>query len=112
MSTKLVQKPLLHISICECGDSTLHDYIKLGTVYVLDMETLRDGGYYRCGKCGTEQKNVQCVKAARLKTLLVDMGMLKTVRKSENPINPEQDSQPDPDLSIGWLPYGLFAEAA
>lgn len=76
--------PLLRTTICPCGESVLHEFIQPGTVYSLDMSTRRGGFTYRCGRCGVEQPDVQVVKASQ---------------------------QLNPDLGMGWLPWGLFSEA-
>lgn len=77
------KKPLRRISICPCGESVLYEVIQTGTVYSLDMSTLRDDFTYRCGKCRSTQNNVRVVKASQ---------------------------QLNPDLPMQWVPYDLFTE--
>ena len=51
---------LIKLTICPCGAPVLKDKIPLGTEYTLDLDTLREGFYYRCGTCGRSQYNVTC----------------------------------------------------
>ena len=59
----LQTKKLTKLSICDCGYSVLLDSIRIGTEYVMDLDTIRSGFFYRCGQCGTVQPNVRIVYA-------------------------------------------------
>ena len=54
---------LVKLSICECGYAVLLDSIKVGTEYLVDLASIRDGFVYRCGKCGMVQPNVRVLDA-------------------------------------------------
>lgn len=64
----LREMELARLSICECGYAVLHDSIPLGTVYHVDIATIRSGFHYRCGRCGTLQDNVEVIDAAQRST--------------------------------------------
>jgi len=76
------KKPLLRLSFCSCGHNVLDDSILLGTVYEVDLSSLRDGFSYYCGGCGRVFRNVHVVNASQI-------------------LHPELPPQP--------LPYDLFA---
>lgn len=62
---RLETRPLSRLSICPCGYSVLWDTIPLGTVYQIDLDTIRGGFRYRCGRCGTDQWDVTVVNASQ-----------------------------------------------
>lgn len=57
--------PLTRLSICPCGYGVLRDEITVGTVYMVNLATIRGGFDYRCGKCGRLQKDVTVIDAAQ-----------------------------------------------
>jgi hypothetical protein len=57
---------LVKLSICECGYSVLLDSIRIGAEYLVDVASIRGGFFYRCGRCGTEQKSVRVVEASQV----------------------------------------------
>jgi hypothetical protein len=71
--------PLVTLSVCECGRSTLKPDIQLGTKYTLDLDSITTG-LYMCGGCKEENT---CV-------------VVKTTQ------------QLNPDAPMAYLPLGLF----
>ncbi len=63
--SELREMELARLSICKCGYAVLHDSIPLGTVYHVDINTIRSGFHYRCGGCGVAQDNVEVIDAAQ-----------------------------------------------
>jgi len=61
------KRALQRLSICPCGYPVLHDDIAVGTVYLINLSTLRDGFFYRCGRCGVQHRNVRVVDAASVR---------------------------------------------
>ena len=59
-----VSKPLVKLSICECGFPVLNETIGVGHVYTIDLGTVREGGRYFCGGCGT-WKDIIIVEASQ-----------------------------------------------
>lgn len=59
----LQTKKLTKLSICDCGYSVLLDSIRIGTEYVMALDTIRSGFVYKCGQCGTVQTDVRIVYA-------------------------------------------------
>ena len=51
---------LKSLTICPCGYGVLLDDIKVGTEFLADMD-MQKTLLYRCGKCGTIQRNIACV---------------------------------------------------
>jgi hypothetical protein len=56
--------PLVRLSICTCGFTTLKDEITVGTVYMVDLSSIRGGFAYRCGGCKKIQTDVIVIDAA------------------------------------------------
>lgn len=69
----LERRPLLRLSACDCGFTTLKDEIPLGTVYTIDTGTVRRGTY-RCGGCQ--------------KTTTMDMVRASQILRPELPMMP------------------------
>ncbi len=61
------QVSLVRRSICPCGYGVLHDDIALGTLYTIDLASVRSGFAYGCGRCGMVQRNVRVVNASSVK---------------------------------------------
>ena len=51
---------LKSLTICPCGYGVLLDDVKVGTEFLADMDKQKTL-LYRCGKCGTIQRNIACV---------------------------------------------------
>ena len=49
------------LTICSCGAPVLHDDIRVGTEYIVFPATEVDDGYYRCSRCGTEQRDIRVI---------------------------------------------------
>lgn len=60
MSMQLL--PLIKLSICTCGFTTLNDDIPLGAIYPVIPETVRGGFGYKCGGCGTIFPDIEYVQ--------------------------------------------------
>lgn len=54
---------LTKLSTCDCGYSVLHNSIRLGTEYTVDLDSIRGGFTYGCGGCGQIHDNVRVVNA-------------------------------------------------
>lgn len=61
----LQEMALARRTICPCGYAVLHDHIPLGTIYSVDVASIRSGFTYRCGRCGATQDNVEVIDAAQ-----------------------------------------------
>ncbi len=61
------QVALVRRSICLCGFGVLHDDIALGTLYTIDLASVRSGFAYHCGGCGMVQRNVRVVNASSVR---------------------------------------------
>lgn len=61
----LREMSLARLSICPCGYGVLLDSIQIGAVYQCDINTLRNGYVYRCGRCGTIQRDVEVIDCAQ-----------------------------------------------
>ena len=72
----LTPVPLRRVSICPCGYSVLKDEIKVGTVYALDMKSIRKGLTYICGRCKVRQENLLAINAADRRGIGVVMAPL------------------------------------
>ena len=55
--------PLKRLSFCPCGFSVLHDHIRVGTMYRIDINSLRGGALYICGGCSRVHNNVFVIDA-------------------------------------------------
>ena len=58
-----VQTKLERLTICSCGAPVLHDHINVGTEYIVFPATEVDDGYYRCARCGIEQRDIRLIDA-------------------------------------------------
>jgi hypothetical protein len=85
MIPRFTPMPLARLSICPCGFSVLKDEIQVGTVYMVDLSSIRSGFTYGCGGCKKFQTNVIVIDAAH---------------RTPN------------DPTIMPLPWGLFEPAA
>ena len=63
---KIEVYPLLKLSICPCGYGVLVDSIQLGVKYRLNVDSIRGGFRYRCGRCGKTQDPVEVVDASQI----------------------------------------------
>lgn len=43
---------LRRLSLCKCGFTVLHDHIRVGSVYYVDMDHPKTGFKMKCGGCG------------------------------------------------------------
>ena len=58
-----VQTKLERLTICSCGAPVLQDHINIGTEYIVFPATEVDDGYYRCPRCGIEQRDIRLIDA-------------------------------------------------
>ena len=58
-----VQTKLERLTICSCGAPVLPDLIDIGTEYIVFPATEVDDGYYRCARCGIEQRDIRLIDA-------------------------------------------------
>ena len=58
-----VQTKLERLTICSCGAPVLPDHISVGTEYIVFPATEVDDGYYRCARCGIEQRDIRLIDA-------------------------------------------------
>jgi len=58
-----VQTKLERLTICSCGAPVLQDHINIGTEYIVFPATEVDDGYYRCARCGREQRDIRVIDA-------------------------------------------------
>jgi hypothetical protein len=58
-----VQTKLERLTIFSCGAPVLQDHINIGTEYIVFPGTEVDDGYYRCARCGIEQRDIRLIDA-------------------------------------------------
>src|SRR5499427_6251260 len=58
-----VQTKLERLTICWCGAPVLPHHISVGTEYIVFPATEVDDGYYRCARCGIEQRDIRLIDA-------------------------------------------------
>jgi len=57
----------IKLSVCDCGESALHDKIILGTEYIIYPETRGESTCtWICGKCKKEYRKVEMVMASSI----------------------------------------------
>jgi hypothetical protein len=76
MNANMLEIALQRLSICPCGYAVLDDRITVGTLYPLDLDTIRGGSRYFCGGCKTWHEDVAVVKASQVLHPQKPMAML------------------------------------